>query len=81
MSKLKQFWDFDRGMIVESHLCKKSLCEILDILKKPKSTVSGVIMKCKRRGSETADTDRNRANCRTLDRTHDLRRGLNPLSS
>ncbi|GFS86187.1 regulator of chromosome condensation 2 [Trichonephila clavipes] len=37
------------------HLCEKSVHEIADILQKPKSTVSDVIVKGKRRGSEAAE--------------------------
>ncbi|GFX40323.1 regulator of chromosome condensation 2 [Trichonephila clavipes] len=55
MSKSKELSEFDRGCIVGCHLCGKSVNEIADILQKPKSTVSGVIVKWKRRGSETAE--------------------------
>ncbi|GFX53294.1 transposable element Tc1 transposase [Trichonephila clavipes] len=60
MSKSKALSEFDRGSIVGCHLCGKSVREIADILQKPKSTVSDVIVKWKRRGSETAEkgTDR-----------------------
>ncbi|GFV74523.1 transposable element Tcb1 transposase [Trichonephila clavipes] len=60
MSKSKEFTEFDRGSIVGCNLCGKSVPEIADILQKPKSTVSDVIGKWKRRGSETAEkrTDR-----------------------
>ncbi|GFT97932.1 regulator of chromosome condensation 2 [Trichonephila clavipes] len=55
MSKLKELSEFDRGSIVGCHLCEKSVREIADILQKPKSTVSDVIVKWKRRGSETKE--------------------------
>ncbi|GFV16448.1 uncharacterized protein TNCV_1525941 [Trichonephila clavipes] len=55
MSKSKELSEFDRGSIVGCHLCGKSVREIADILQKPKSTVSDVIVKWKRRGSETAE--------------------------
>ncbi|GFW62863.1 uncharacterized protein TNCV_4452121 [Trichonephila clavipes] len=55
MSKSKELSEFDRGSIVRCHLCGKSVREIADILQKPKSTVSDVIVKWKRRGSETAE--------------------------
>ncbi|GFW95944.1 hypothetical protein TNCV_4173711 [Trichonephila clavipes] len=54
MSKSKELREFDHGSIVGCHLCGKSAREIEDILQKPKSTVSNVIVKWKRRGSETA---------------------------
>ena len=38
---------------MECHLCGKSVREISAILQKPKSTVNDVIVKWKRRGSET----------------------------
>ncbi|GFW66661.1 regulator of chromosome condensation 2 [Trichonephila clavipes] len=55
MSKSKELSEFDRGSIVGCHIYGKSVREIADILQKPKSTVSDVIVKWKRRGSETAD--------------------------
>ncbi|GFW96969.1 uncharacterized protein TNCV_4801821 [Trichonephila clavipes] len=55
MSKSKELSEFDRDSIVGCHLCGKSVREIADILQKPKSTVSDVIVKWKRRGSETAE--------------------------
>ncbi|GFU39779.1 regulator of chromosome condensation 2 [Trichonephila clavipes] len=55
MSKSKELSEFDRGSIEGCHLCGKSVREIADILQKPKSTVSDVIVKWKRRGSETAE--------------------------
>ncbi|GFX57873.1 transposable element Tcb1 transposase [Trichonephila clavipes] len=55
MSKSKELSEFDRGSIVGCHLCGKSVREIADILQKSKSTVSDVIVKWKRRGSETAE--------------------------
>ncbi|GFX47884.1 uncharacterized protein TNCV_4792641 [Trichonephila clavipes] len=55
ISKPKELSEFDRGSIVGCHLCGKSVHEIADILQKPKSTVSDVIVKWKRRGSETAE--------------------------
>ncbi|GFU11543.1 hypothetical protein TNCV_221821 [Trichonephila clavipes] len=55
MSKSKELSEFDRGSIIGSHLCGKSVCEIADILQKPKSPVSDVIVKWKRRGRETAE--------------------------
>ncbi|GFS90258.1 regulator of chromosome condensation 2 [Trichonephila clavipes] len=55
MSKSKELSEFDRGSIVGCHLCGKSVCEIAYIQQKPKSTVSDVIVKWKRRGSETAE--------------------------
>ncbi|GFW27376.1 transposable element Tc1 transposase [Trichonephila clavipes] len=55
MSKSKELSEFNRGSIEGCHLCGKSVREIADILQKPKSTVSDVIVKWKRRGSETAE--------------------------
>ncbi|GFT26921.1 transposable element Tc1 transposase [Trichonephila clavipes] len=55
MSKSKELSEFDRGSIVGCHLCGKSVREIADILQKTKSTVSDVIVKWKRRGSETTE--------------------------
>ncbi|KAF8793483.1 hypothetical protein HNY73_004957 [Argiope bruennichi] len=55
MSKSKELNEFDRGSIVERHLCKKSVLEVVDILQKPKSTENDVIVKWKRRGSGTAE--------------------------
>ncbi|GFU50001.1 transposable element Tcb1 transposase [Trichonephila clavipes] len=55
MSNSKELSEFDRGSIMEGHLCGKSVREIADILQKPKSTVSDVIVKWKSRGSETAE--------------------------
>ncbi|GFV12867.1 uncharacterized protein TNCV_2201661 [Trichonephila clavipes] len=55
MSKSKELSEFDRGSIVGCHLCGKSVRESSDILQKPKSTVSDVIVKWKLRGSETAE--------------------------
>ncbi|GFX51157.1 uncharacterized protein TNCV_2735081 [Trichonephila clavipes] len=55
MSKSKKLSGFDRGSILGCHLCEKSVREIADILQKPKSTVSDVIGKWKRRGNETAE--------------------------
>ncbi|GFW23487.1 transposable element Tc1 transposase [Trichonephila clavipes] len=55
MSKSKELREFDRGSIVGCHLCGKSVREIADILQKPKSTVSDVIVKWKRRDSERAE--------------------------
>ncbi|GFW84140.1 transposable element Tcb2 transposase [Trichonephila clavipes] len=55
MSKSKELSEFDRGSIVGCHLCGKSVRETADILQKPKSTVSDVILKWKRRDSETAE--------------------------
>ncbi|KAF8773446.1 hypothetical protein HNY73_016110 [Argiope bruennichi] len=49
MSKSKELSEFDCGNIVGCHLC-----EIADILQKLKSTVNDVIVKWKRRGSETS---------------------------
>ncbi|GFV89658.1 uncharacterized protein TNCV_1576311 [Trichonephila clavipes] len=57
MSKSKELSEFDRGSIMGCHLCGKSVREIADILQKPKSTVSNVIVKWKRRGSETAKNE------------------------
>ncbi|GFV93458.1 hypothetical protein TNCV_1987731 [Trichonephila clavipes] len=47
MSKSKELSEFDHGSIVGCHLCGKSVYEIVDILQKPKSTVSDVIVKWK----------------------------------
>ncbi|GFW33379.1 regulator of chromosome condensation 2 [Trichonephila clavipes] len=60
MSKSKELSEFDRGSIVGCHLCGKSVHEIVDMLQKPKSTVSDKIVEWKRRGSETVEkrTDR-----------------------
>ncbi|GFU52893.1 hypothetical protein TNCV_1142101 [Trichonephila clavipes] len=55
MSKSKELSEFDRGSIVGCRLCGKSVREISDILQKPKSTVSDIVMKWKRRGSETSE--------------------------
>ncbi|GFX42929.1 hypothetical protein TNCV_5072931 [Trichonephila clavipes] len=55
MSKSKELSEFDRGSIVGCPFCGKSVHEIADILKKTKSTVSDVIVKWKRRGSEKAE--------------------------
>ncbi|GFT92352.1 uncharacterized protein TNCV_3075561 [Trichonephila clavipes] len=55
MSKSKKLSETDCGSIVECHLCGKSVREIADILQKPKSPVSDVIVKWKRQGSETAE--------------------------
>ncbi|GFW42373.1 transposable element Tc1 transposase [Trichonephila clavipes] len=55
MSKSKEISEFDRGSIVGCHLCGKSVREIADILQESKSTVSDVIVKWKRRRSETAE--------------------------
>ncbi|GFY24234.1 hypothetical protein TNCV_1012831 [Trichonephila clavipes] len=55
MNKSKELSELDRGSKVGCHLCGKSVREITDILQKPKSTVSDVIEKWKRRGSETAE--------------------------
>ncbi|GFU17747.1 regulator of chromosome condensation 2 [Trichonephila clavipes] len=60
MSKSKELSEFDRGSIVGCHLCGKSDSEIVDILQKPKSTVSDVIMTWKHQGSETAEKRTNR---------------------
>ncbi|GFV90660.1 hypothetical protein TNCV_2223761 [Trichonephila clavipes] len=55
MSKSKELSELDRGRIVGYRLCGKSVREIADILQKPKSSVSDVIVKWKRRGSEKAE--------------------------
>ncbi|GFW76460.1 regulator of chromosome condensation 2 [Trichonephila clavipes] len=55
MSKSKELSEFDCGSIVGCHLCGKSIREIADILQKPKSTVSDIISKWKRRVSEKAE--------------------------
>ncbi|GFW92485.1 tRNA-binding domain-containing protein [Trichonephila clavipes] len=55
MSRSKELSEFNHGSIVGCHLCGKSVCEIADILQKPKSTVSDVIVKWKRRGNETQE--------------------------
>ncbi|GFY31080.1 regulator of chromosome condensation 2 [Trichonephila clavipes] len=55
MCKSKSLSEFDRCSIRGCHLCGKSVREIADILQKPKSTVSDVIVKWKCRGSETAE--------------------------
>ncbi|GFW53683.1 regulator of chromosome condensation 2 [Trichonephila clavipes] len=55
MSKSKELSEFDSGSTVRCHHCGKSVREIADILQKPKSTVSDVIVKWKRRASETAE--------------------------
>ncbi|GFS77700.1 transposable element Tcb1 transposase [Trichonephila clavipes] len=55
MSKSKELSEFDRSSIVGCHLCGKSVREIADILQKPKSPVSDVMVKWKRRCSETAE--------------------------
>ncbi|GFV21736.1 uncharacterized protein TNCV_3484331 [Trichonephila clavipes] len=55
MGKSKELSEFDRGSIVGCHLCGKSVREIADILQRPKSNVSDVIVKCKRRGSKRAE--------------------------
>ncbi|GFU80349.1 transposable element Tc1 transposase [Trichonephila clavipes] len=74
MSESKEFSKFDRGSIVGCHLCGKSVREIADIVQKPKSTVSDVIVKWKRRGSETVEKRTGRPkilgerSCRTLKR-------------
>ena len=57
MIKANELSEFDRGSTVGCHLCGKSVCEIADILQKPKSTESDVIVKLKRRGSETAENE------------------------
>ncbi|GFU66558.1 transposable element Tcb2 transposase [Trichonephila clavipes] len=55
-SKSKELREFVRGSIVGFRLCGKSVREIADILPKLKSTtVSDVIVKWKRRGTETAE--------------------------
>ncbi|GFX22672.1 regulator of chromosome condensation 2 [Trichonephila clavipes] len=53
MSKSKELNEFDRGSTVGCHLCGGN--QFVRLLQKPKSTVSGVIVKWKRRGSETAE--------------------------
>ncbi|GFW63872.1 transposable element Tcb1 transposase [Trichonephila clavipes] len=55
MSKSKELSEFDRGSIVRCHICRKTVCEIADILQKHKSIVSDVIVKGRRRDSETAE--------------------------
>ncbi|GFY25313.1 hypothetical protein TNCV_2484331 [Trichonephila clavipes] len=57
MSNSKELSVCDRGSIVRCHICGISVQEreIADILQKPKSTVSDVILKWKRQGSETAE--------------------------
>ncbi|GFV79761.1 uncharacterized protein TNCV_1725861 [Trichonephila clavipes] len=55
MGKSNELSECDRGNIVGCHLCGKSVHKIADILQKPISTVSDVIVKRKRRGSETAE--------------------------
>ncbi|GFV86278.1 uncharacterized protein TNCV_2093191 [Trichonephila clavipes] len=55
MSKSKKLSEIDCGSIVGCHLCGKSVREIADILQKPKSTVSDVIVKWKRQGGEMAE--------------------------
>ncbi|GFX91864.1 HTH_Tnp_Tc3_2 domain-containing protein [Trichonephila clavipes] len=55
MSKSKELNEFDCGSIVLCHPCGKSVREIADILQKPNSTMSDLIVKWKRRGSETAE--------------------------
>ncbi|GFX20377.1 hypothetical protein TNCV_3487351 [Trichonephila clavipes] len=55
MSKSKELSEFNRGSIVGCHLCGKSVREIADILQKPKSMVSDVMVKWKRRCSETVE--------------------------
>ncbi|GFU01623.1 RCC2 homolog [Trichonephila clavipes] len=55
MSKSKELSEFDRDSIVGCYLSGKSVREIADILQKPKSTMSDVIVKWKRRGSETTE--------------------------
>ncbi|GFW81497.1 transposable element Tc1 transposase [Trichonephila clavipes] len=55
MSKSKKLSEIDCGSIVECHLCGKSFRKIVDILQKPKSTVSDVIVKWKRQYSEMAE--------------------------
>ncbi|GFX31822.1 uncharacterized protein TNCV_171551 [Trichonephila clavipes] len=62
MGKSKELSEFDRGNIVECHLCGLSVHEIADILQKPKSTVSDVIVKWKRPGSEMAEKRTGRPN-------------------
>ncbi|GFS84625.1 uncharacterized protein TNCV_4607501 [Trichonephila clavipes] len=46
MSKSKELRELDCGSKVGCHLCGKSVRKIADILQKPKSTVSDVIVKC-----------------------------------
>ncbi|GFV07080.1 transposable element Tcb1 transposase [Trichonephila clavipes] len=55
MSKAKELSEFARESIVGCHLCGKSVREIADILQKPKSTLSNVIERWKRRVSETSE--------------------------
>ncbi|GFT74333.1 regulator of chromosome condensation 2 [Trichonephila clavipes] len=59
-SQYQELADFERSHVIRltelgCHLCGKSVREIADILKKLRSTVSDVIVKWKRRGSEMAE--------------------------
>jgi hypothetical protein len=48
--------DFERGLVIGCHISKKSVTDIVTLLKFPKSMVGDVIVKWKREGTTTRKT-------------------------
>ena len=54
MGHTEELSDFQHGTIIKCHLSNKSVSQISALLELPWSTVSAVIVKCKRLGATTA---------------------------
>ncbi|XP_061888308.1 aminoacyl tRNA synthase complex-interacting multifunctional protein 1a [Entelurus aequoreus] len=50
MGRSRELSDFQRGIVVGCHMCKKTLREIANLLNLPRSTVSNVVLQWKREG-------------------------------
>ncbi|CAI9559213.1 unnamed protein product [Staurois parvus] len=61
MGRSQELSEFKRGTVIGCHLCYKSICEISLLLNIPRSTVSGIITKCKQLGTTTTQPRNDRA--------------------
>jgi hypothetical protein len=53
MGRSGKFSDFERGLVIGCHVSKKSVRDIVTLLKLPKSVIGYVIVKWKREGTIT----------------------------
>ena len=67
MGRSAELMDFERGQVIECHLCHTSVREISTLLNIPRSIVSDVIVKWKREGTRTAQNRTGRP-CLLIDR-------------
>jgi hypothetical protein len=65
MRRSGELSDFERGLVIGCHICKKSLRDIATLLKLPKSMAGDVIVKWKREGKTTMKPRLGRAHLMT----------------